>query len=181
MTALYLALKFWKEEVMAILAFLLLICMFLLNSKTNKLEQANAKCTAQIQKIELVQQTALAQEQSKVRAAEQKAAQQVSKIESKLHEQNTKASTDQANLISNVRSGTVSLRDRFTCPSTTTTSVPTITTSTIGNPTTEKRGLQREDAEFLVQLAGQADEITRQLGSCQAMLIQERQNEIALN
>lgn len=65
MTFLYLALKFWKEVVMAILAFLLLICMFLLNSKTNKLEQADAKCTAQIQKIELAQQTALKQANDK--------------------------------------------------------------------------------------------------------------------
>ena len=65
MTALYLALKFWKEAVMAILAFLLPICLFLLNSKTNKLEQADAKCTAQIQKIELVQQQAIKQANDK--------------------------------------------------------------------------------------------------------------------
>ena len=103
MTALYLALKFWKEVVMAILGLLLLICLLVLNHKENQLKQAADKCTAQIQKIELVQQTALAQEQSKVRAAEQKAAQQVSYIESKLHDQNTQASNDQAKLISNVR------------------------------------------------------------------------------
>ena len=103
MTALYLALKFWKEVVMAILGLLLLICLLVLNHKENQLKQAADKCTTQIQKIELVQQTALAQEQSKVRAAEQKAAQQVSYIESKLHDQNTQASNDQAKLISNVR------------------------------------------------------------------------------
>ena len=65
MTFLYLALKFWKEVVMAILTFLLLICLFLLNSKTNKLEQADAKCTAQIQKIELVQKQAIKQANDK--------------------------------------------------------------------------------------------------------------------
>ena len=69
MTALYLALKFWKEVVMAILAFLLLICLFLLNSKTNQLKQAADKCTAQIQKIELVQQQAIKQANDKANQA----------------------------------------------------------------------------------------------------------------
>ncbi|MHA3079626.1 hypothetical protein [Acinetobacter sp. ANC 5502] len=54
---------------MAVLAFLLLICMFLLNSKTGKLQQADAKCTAQIQKIEQVQQTALKQANDKANQA----------------------------------------------------------------------------------------------------------------
>ena len=65
MTYLYLALKFWQYIVMALLAFLLLICFFLLNSKTVKLEQAEAKCTAQIQKIEQAQQAALKQANDK--------------------------------------------------------------------------------------------------------------------
>ena len=65
MTFLLLAQKFWRECIIAVLAFLLLICLFLLNSKTGKLEQAEAKCTAQIQKIELAQQTALNQANEK--------------------------------------------------------------------------------------------------------------------
>ncbi len=65
MTFLLLAQKFWRECIIAVLAFLLLICLFLLNSKTGKLEQAEAKCTAQIQKIELAQQTALKQANDK--------------------------------------------------------------------------------------------------------------------
>lgn len=69
MTYLYLAQKFWRECIIAVLAFLLLICLFLLNSKTGKLEQAEAKCTAQIQKIELAQQTALNQANDKANQA----------------------------------------------------------------------------------------------------------------
>lgn len=65
MTYLYLAQKFWRECIIAVLVFLLLICLFLLNSKTGKLEQMEAKCTAQIQKIELAQQTALNQANEK--------------------------------------------------------------------------------------------------------------------
>ena len=65
MTYLYLAQKFWRECIITILVFLLLICLLLLNSKTGKLEQAEAKCTAQIQKIELAQQTALNQANEK--------------------------------------------------------------------------------------------------------------------
>ena len=65
MTYLYLAQKFWRECIIAVLAFLLLICLFLLNSKTGKLEQAEAKCAAQSQKIELAQQTVLNQANDK--------------------------------------------------------------------------------------------------------------------
>lgn len=65
MTFLLLALKFWRECIIAVLAFLLLICLFLLNSKTGKLQQADAKCAAQIQKIEQTQQTALKQANDK--------------------------------------------------------------------------------------------------------------------
>ena len=65
MTFLLLVLKFWRECIIAVLAFLLPICLFLLNNKTGKLEQAEAKCTAQIQKIELAQQTALNQANEK--------------------------------------------------------------------------------------------------------------------
>lgn len=180
MTFLLLALKFWRECIIAVLAFLLLICLFLLNSKTGKLEQADAKCIAQIQKIELKQQGDLITAQSKVREAEQKAARKVSEIESKLHEQNTKASADQAKLLNDVRSGTVSLRDRFTCPATQSIGVPATPTSTSGDHGAEKRGLQREDAEFLVSESERADEVVRQLTACQAMLVQERSNEKAL-
>lgn len=180
MTYLYLAQKFWRECIIVVLVFLLLICLFLLNSKTGKLEQADAKCTAQIQKIELKKQDDLITAQGKVREAEQKAARKVSEIESKLHEQNTKASADQAKLLNDVRSGTVSLRDRFTCPATQSIGVPKTTTSTSGDHGAEKRGLQREDAEFLVSESERADEVVRQLTACQAMLVQERSNEEAL-
>jgi hypothetical protein len=69
MTFLLLAWKYWRECIMVVLAFLLLICMFLLNSKTGKLQQADAKCAAQIQKIELTQQTALKQANDKANQA----------------------------------------------------------------------------------------------------------------
>ena len=66
---LILILKFWRECIIAVLTFLLLICLFLLNSKTGKLEQAYAKCTAQIQKIEQTQQAALKQANGKANQA----------------------------------------------------------------------------------------------------------------
>ena len=113
---LLLLLKFWREAVIAVLMFLLLLCLFLLNSKTAKLHQADAKCLAQIQTIEQKQQAAVIAAQAKAREAEQKAAQQVSDIERKLHEQQTQSSNDQARLISSVHNGDVSLRERFTCP-----------------------------------------------------------------
>ena len=58
--------------------------------------------------------------------------------------------------------------------------MPKTTTSTSGDHGAEKRGLQREDAEFLVSESERADEVVRQLTACQAMLVQERSNEEAL-
>lgn len=153
------------------------------NSLSNDLNGTDVKCSAKIQNLKQTQQADLITAQGKVREAEQKAAQQVSEIENKLHEQNTKASDDQAKFLNDVRTGAISLRDRFTCPSTTnnsSNSVPNTAASASTDNAIEKRGLQREDAEFLISESNRADEIVRQLTSCQAMLIQERNNKKAL-
>ena len=170
---LLLLLKFWREAVIAVLMFLLLLCLFLLNSKTAKLHQADAKCLAQIQTIEQKQQAAVIAAQAKAREAEQKAAQQVSDIERKLHEQQTQSSNDQARLISSVHNGDVSLRERFTCPADAT-NLPKAATNPSRDTPTEKRGLLKEDAEFLISESYRADQVTNQLTACQDMLVKER-------
>ena len=66
MTYLYIAAKFWRECIIVFLAFLLLICLFLLNHKTDQLQQSDQKCMTQIQDIERKQVKALADAQTKV-------------------------------------------------------------------------------------------------------------------
>ncbi len=72
--------------------------------------------------------------------------------------------------IAKLRDGTRRLRDRFTCPP----GVPPASTSSSSGDAAQAAGLQREDAEFLVRLAADADDTARRLAACQQILIAER-------
>lgn len=60
------AAKFWREILIGFLAFLLVITLALLNHKIGQLNEAEQKCTEQIQKIERAQVEALAKQQDRV-------------------------------------------------------------------------------------------------------------------
>lgn len=66
MTYLYLAVKAWREILIGLLAFLLIVCLGLLNSKTSQLNKAQAKCVAQILAIEQQHLKALTDKQNKI-------------------------------------------------------------------------------------------------------------------
>ena len=66
MTYIILAAKFWRECIIVFLAFLLLICLLLLNSKTGQLKEADSKCIAKIQEIEQKHLKALAVKQNQI-------------------------------------------------------------------------------------------------------------------
>ena len=66
MTYLYLAVKAWREILIGLLAFLLLVCLGLLNSKTGQLKEAKSQCTAKVQKLKDDQQKALVEKQNKM-------------------------------------------------------------------------------------------------------------------
>lgn len=66
MTYLILAAKFWRECIIVFLAFLLLICLLLLNSKTGQLKEDDLKCIAKIQEIEQKHLKALAAKQDQI-------------------------------------------------------------------------------------------------------------------
>lgn len=86
MTYLYLALKFWRECIIVALAFLLLITLMLLNVKTGKLKDAEAKCQQRIQAIEQAQYKALNEANAKANQAsadyEQLKSERQAKVES---------------------------------------------------------------------------------------------------
>lgn len=75
-------------------------------------------------------------------------------------------------VIAGLRSGTVRLREHFTCPAVA--GVPQTPAGAGASDGTEAGGLSREDAEFLVREAGRADDVVRQLTACQAILKSER-------
>ena len=86
MTYLYLAAKYWRECIIVALAFLLLITLMLLNVKTGKLKDAEAKCQQRIQAIEQAQYKALNEANAKANQAsadyEQLKSERQAKVES---------------------------------------------------------------------------------------------------
>ena len=58
-------LKFWRECIIVLIAILLLIALAAANHYSGKLKDADAKCKAQIAKIEQEQQKALIEQQNK--------------------------------------------------------------------------------------------------------------------
>ena len=86
MTYLYLAAKYWRECIIVALAFLLLITLMLLNVKTGKLKDAEAKCQQRTQAIEQAQYKALNEANAKANQAsadyEQLKSERQAKVES---------------------------------------------------------------------------------------------------
>lgn len=86
MSYLYLVLKYWRECIIVFLAFLLLITLMLLNVKTGKLKDAEAKCQQRIQAIEQAQYKALNEANAKANQAsadyEQLKSERQAKVES---------------------------------------------------------------------------------------------------
>lgn len=60
------AARFWREIIIGFLAFLLVICLAVLNHKTGQLKEADQKCLNQIQKIEKKNLEAIAVKQNQI-------------------------------------------------------------------------------------------------------------------
>lgn len=83
---------------------------------------------------------------------------------------------DQLNsTLSDLRADVIRLRKRFTCP---TASVQATAAGAPVSDDAEAGGLQREDAEFLVRLASDADAIALQLKACQAIVENDRGGQL---
>ena len=83
---------------------------------------------------------------------------------------------DQLNsTLSDLRADVIRLRKRFTCP---TASVQATAAGATVSDDAEAGGLQREDAEFLVRLASDADAIALQLKACQAIVENDRGGQL---
>lgn len=73
-----------------------------------------------------------------------------------------------------VRAGTVRVRDRFTCPATGSGQLSNPGTGTGPGDGAAAHGLQSTDVEFLLRLAGEADEVAQRLKACQAIVRADR-------
>lgn len=101
------------------------------------------------------------------RRQEQDAAAYVAMIDKTYHEayQNEIVSRDRT--IADLRAGNLRLRQRFTCAAD---DLSAATDATGSGDAAAQTGLQQQDAEFLVRLASEADEVVLQLQACQSIL-----------
>lgn len=76
--------------------------------------------------------------------------------------------------LSDLRADVIRLRKRFSCPAAGVSAAAA--SATVGDDA-EASGLQREDAEFLVRLASDADAIALQLKACQAIVKSDRDGQ----
>ncbi|MCG6600792.1 hypothetical protein [Acinetobacter baumannii] len=79
------AAKYWREIIIGFLAFLMVICLAVLNHKTGQLKEAEQKFQSQIQEIERKNLKALAEKQNQINKVsadyEQVKAEQNTKVE----------------------------------------------------------------------------------------------------
>ncbi len=79
------AAKYWREIIIGFLAFLLVVCLAVLNHKAGQLKEAEQKCQSQIQEIERKNLKALAEKQNQINKVsadyEQVKAEQNTKVE----------------------------------------------------------------------------------------------------
>lgn len=113
----------------------------------------------------------LAAAEKKAREAEQAARDRIHQIETMRHEHEQAAAAERDRLLAAVQSGERRLRDRFTCPAA---SVSGAAADPAGAGQAAARGLQREDAAALVREAERADQVTRDLNACIAILHADR-------
>lgn len=81
-------------------------------------------------------------------------------------------------VLAGVDAGNQRLRERFSCPKVTTkASVPATSSIASQFDGAGQAGLSREDAKFLVRIAGEADGVVRKLTACQSQLLIDRRKE----
>lgn len=113
--------------------------------------------------------SALAKAEAAARESERLAMNRINEIEAKHLEDNQRAQAAYDSLLDDYRSGVVRLRDRLSCPG-----VPGVASGSAGSKPAAGGGLQPEDVRFLVSEAKRADQVTRQLQACQAILEADR-------
>lgn len=116
--------------------------------------------------------------QSAVRAAERQAAEKIAQIDKKRQQEIQNAKLQANRDIVAVRAGTLILRDpgqAAECAAPGDTGAGATVAAAAGERDgATPRELSRAAAEFLLSLAGEADDVTRQLANAQAVIVQDR-------
>jgi Tfp pilus assembly protein PilX len=114
---------------------------------------------------------ALSDAVSAARKEEQGKAQQYINAVDKLTKDNEVINAEKDSILADLRNANLRLRRRFSCPAASVSGSSGAATGSDGAP---QSGLLREDAEFLVRLAAEADQRVSQLTACQAVLREQQ-------
>lgn len=117
---------------------------------------------------------ALTKREADVRKEERDNAEANAFIDRSLLQKATNEITSRDNTIAGLQSGTVRLRDRFTCNAKPASVLPSAAASTGISDAASQGGLQRADAEFLVRYADDANQAALKLQACQAVVRADR-------
>jgi prophage endopeptidase len=107
---------------------------------------------------------AVVKQTNTARAAEHTAAVDVNHVDQKLVDSLQEANNEQTRIIADLRSGNLRLRKRLASSS------GPVAAGAGASDAAAQPGLQEQDAEFLVRLAGEADDVVRQLSACQSII-----------
>ena len=163
-----LLLKFWPY-----IAGFLLVVGIVYGIYNYGVQHERAIWQAEIAKMNLEHEQALQVATEKVKAAEEKGAQDVAELD-KHYTEVMNANKKQADAdIAALNAGTIKLRSRFSCPAANSPAGTVTTPSSVGNGATQG-GLQRSDAEFLIRLSDEADGVTTQLAAAQLLITDYR-------
>ena len=151
-----------SKYLIAALAIGLILALWRIDSVTGDRDQASTRADGAEKRESALQQTldgerAIAKTQADIDAAYQEGI--------------TDAQAQLDSTLSDLRADVIRLRKRFSCQAA---SVSSVAASTTVSNDAEAGGLQREDAEFLVRLASDADAIALQLKACQAIVENDR-------
>jgi prophage endopeptidase len=109
-----------------------------------------------------------------IRENEHRAAERMVAIDQHYQESLQNAQQDIDKLRADVHAGTIKLRKHFTCPALPNTQGTAAATGTGGSDAGEEGGLSNEDADVLISIAKEADDVVRQLQACQAIVRSDR-------
>lgn len=154
-----------SKYLIAALAISLILALWRIDSVTGDRDQASARADGAEKRESALKQTldgerAIAKTQADIDTAYQKGI--------------TDGKVQLDSTLSDLRADVIRLRKRFSCPAAGVSAAAA--SATVGDDA-EASGLQREDAEFLVRLASDADAIALQLKACQAVVKSDRDGQ----
>jgi hypothetical protein len=133
-----------------------------------------ARYEAVIAKANAAHAKDLADKLAAARAEEQSKAADMHAIDTQTIQDKQNEIDSRDSTIADLRAGSLRLRDHFTCSAGSDKRLPDVAATAGKRDAARQGGLQQADAEFLVRLASDADQVARQLQACQAVVRSDR-------